>query len=185
MKLLFVWNNFETQLFLFLLLQMHSINAQIIFFIFYQHIFATKTLQTTLANTFLVIIFHFMKHKSAKIFNIHRVWFIIIKKKQQIHWIFKFFFRKINWKNQFIFRTKYVNANIYLFNLFKILFFYRKLKSTIIKFFSNFFVDFFIFPGCYLEGLICLTRHHKKHWFLFLMLISPFLGCFNSIGKSR
>ena len=110
---------------------------------FYQYIFTTKTLQTTSTKPFLLLIFRFVEHKSVTIFNVHIVWFITINQKQQIHWVFKFFTQNINWKNQPIFVTKRVNANIVFYvNLVKIFFFHRKLNSTTIKIFSNFFVDF-------------------------------------------
>ena len=37
----------------------------------YEHIFAAKTMQTTFGKVFLVFIFHFVKHKSVKIFDVH------------------------------------------------------------------------------------------------------------------
>ena len=171
MELVFVWNNFESQK---------------IFFMFYQHIFATKTLETTLTKPFFVIIFCLMKHKSGKIFNVHIMQFIIINQKQQTYWVFNVLIRKINWKKQPIFVTKYVNANIaFYFNIVKIFLFYKKLSSTVIKFFSNFFVDIFYFSWMFFWRLIYLTWHHKNYfWSSFLMLISLFLGCFNSFGKS-
>ena len=51
---------------------------------------------------------------------------------------------KFKLESQSIFITKHINTYIvFYFNLAKIFFFYWKLKSIIIKFFSNFFVSFF------------------------------------------
>ena len=44
----------------------------------YEHIFAAKTMQTTFGKVFLVFIFHFVKHKSVKIFDVHIMQFITI-----------------------------------------------------------------------------------------------------------
>ena len=137
-----------------------------------------KHCKQLLQNHFFFFISCFVKHKSVKIFNIHVMWLIIIIQKQQIHRVLKFLVRNINWKNQLIFITKHVNSYIlFHLNLAKIFFLHRTLNSNIIKCFSNFFVSFLILSGCSFEGLICLTWHHKKHfWSLLLMLISPFLG---------
>ena len=37
---------------------------------FYQHIFTTKSLQTTFAKVFFNLIFCFLKHESVKIFDV-------------------------------------------------------------------------------------------------------------------
>ena len=94
---------------------------------------------------------------------------------------------KINWKNQFIFITKHVNAYIgFHLNLAKIFFLHGKLNPIIIKITNKLFMDlwtlyglfmessglviclssflsiFLILFGCSFEGSICLTWHHKN-----------------------
>ena len=94
-----------------------------------------------------------------------------------------------------LFITKHIDANIAShLNLAKIFFLHWKLNSIVIKITNKLFIflwnfsglvicltsflsTFLIFSWCSFEGLICLTWHHKKHfWSLFLMLISPFNG---------
>ena len=121
---------------------MCTINAETNFLMFCQHIFTTKTLQTTLTEVFFVFIPCFVKHKSVKIFDVHIMRFITISYKQQIHRVFKFLIWNVNWKNQLIFITKHVNANIVLFfNLAKIFFSHRKkLNSMTIKIINKVFI---------------------------------------------
>ena len=113
------------------------------FFMFCQQIFTTKTPQTTFTKIFFVFICYFVKHKSAKIFDVHIMRFITIKYKQRIHRIFKFLTRNVNWKSQLVFITKHVNANvIFHLSLVKIFFLHRKLNSILIKIFKKFFIFF-------------------------------------------
>ena len=131
---------------------------------FCQYIFTTETLQTTFAKVFILC---FVKDKSVKIFDVHIIWLVFINYKQQIYRIFKFLIWNVDWKSQLVLIAKHINTNIVLrFNLAKILFSHRKSNSI------NFI------------GLICLTWHHKKHfWSLSLMLDSPFLGILNLVGN--
>ena len=149
-----------------------TINAQTIFFMFCQHIFTSKTLQTTFTKVFFVSIFCFAKHESVKIFDIHVMWLVFISYKQQIHRVFKFLIRNANWKSQLVFITKHIDTNVvFCFNLPKIFFSHTKLNPSIIKIISKLVISLYIFTG-----LICLTWHHKKKILsLFLMLISPLL----------
>ena len=94
-----------------------------------------------LQKYFFVFILCFVKHKSVKIFDIHIMWLVFINYKQQIHWIFEGLVWNVNWKSQFIFIIKHVNANIVLFsNLAKIFFSHRKPNPIIIKIISKFFI---------------------------------------------
>ena len=105
---------------------------------FCQHIFATRTLQTTFTKVFLGFIICFVRHKSVKIFDIYVMWLVFINYKQQIYWIFKFLIG--NWKNQLVFITIHVNANVvFPLNLAKYFFSYSKLNSIIIKITSKHF----------------------------------------------
>ena len=94
-----------------------------------------------LQKYFFVFILCFVKHKSVKIFDIHIMWLVFVNYKQQIHWIFEGLVWNVNWKSQFIFIIKHVNANIVLFsNLAKIIFSHRKHNPIIIKIISKFFI---------------------------------------------
>ena len=75
----------------------------------------------------------FVKHISVKIFDIHVMWLVFINYKQRIHWVLKFLIWNVNWKNQLVFVTKHINANIiFCFNLSKIFFSHRKSNPIII-----------------------------------------------------
>ena len=117
------------------------INAKTNFLMFCQHIFTTKKLQTTSAQVFFAFILCFVEHKSVKIFDIHIMWLVFISYKQQIHRVFKFFVWNVDWKNQLVFITKRINANVvFTFNLGKIFPLHRKLNPIIIKTISKFFI---------------------------------------------
>ena len=127
-------------MFLFKSYRLCTINAQTVFFMLCQHMFTTKTLKTTLAKEVFVFILCFVKHKSVKIFDAHIMQFITINYKQQIYRVFKYLIWNVNWKCQFVFITKHVNANIVLFfNLAKIFFSHRKPNPIIIKIINKFF----------------------------------------------
>ena len=92
---------------------------------------------------FFVFIFCPLKHKFVKIFDVHIMRFSIINYKQQIHRVFKFLIWNVNWKSQFVFITKHVNANVVLFlNLAKTFFSHRKFNSIIIKIINKIFIFF-------------------------------------------
>ena len=100
-----------------------------------------KTMQATLAKVLFVFILCFVKNTSARIFDIHIMWLVFINYKKQIHRVFKFLIWNVDWKNELIFVTKYVNANVaFCFNLAKIFFSHRKLNPTIIKIISKLFI---------------------------------------------
>ena len=89
-----------------------------------QQIFATKTLQTTLAKVFFAFTLCFVKHTFVKIFDVHIVWLVFINYKQQIHRISKCLIRNVYWKGQFVFITNHINAYVvFCLNLAKIFFF--------------------------------------------------------------
>ena len=97
----------------------------------------------TFAKVFLVFILCFVKHKSVKVIDIHVMLFITTNYMQQIHRVFKFLVWNVNWKSQFVFITKHVNANVvFCFNLAKIFFSHRKFNSIIIKIINKFFIFF-------------------------------------------
>ena len=124
------------------------------FLCFCQHIFTTKTPQTTLAKILFVFILCFVKHKSVKIFDIHILPFIAMNYMQQIYQVFKFLILKVNWKRLFVLITKHVNANVVLFlNLAKILFFHRKFDSIIIKITNTIFIFFCKFFWMYFHRI--------------------------------
>ena len=80
---------------------------------------------------------------SVKIFDIHVMWLVFINNKQQTYWIFKCLIRDMNWKNQLVFITIHINANVvFCFNLAKIFFSHRKFNSIIIKTISKLFYRF-------------------------------------------
>ena len=91
---------------------------------------------------FFCFCFCFVKHKSVKIFDIHVMWLVFINYKQQIHQVFKFLIWNVYWKNQLVFITIHINANIALFRTFaRIFLIYRKLNSIIIKIISELFIS--------------------------------------------
>ena len=147
-----------------------AINAQIILFMFCQHIFTSKTLQTTFTKVFFVSIFCFAKRESVKIFDIHVMWLVFISYKQQIRRVFKFLIRNANWKSQLVFITKHIDTNVaFCFHLPKIFFSHRKLNPSIIKIISKLFISLCIFTGW-----ICLTWRHKiffDHYFWCLLVL--------------
>ena len=136
---------------------------------FCQHIFTTKTLQTTFAKLFFVFILCLMKRKSVKIFDIHIMWLFFINYKQQSHRAFKFLIWKENWKSQFVFITKHVNANVvFYFDIAKVFFSHRKINFIIIMIINKYLSSHVILSVCMFTGLICLTWHQRKHfWSLF------------------
>ena len=94
------------------------------------------------------------------------MWLIFINCKQQIHRAFNFLISNVDRKKQLIFITKHNNANaIFCLNLSKIFFSHRKPNAIVIKIIKKFFLSSrVILSGCILTGLICLTKHHKKHF---------------------
>ena len=86
-----------------------------------------------------------------------------------------------------IFVTKNANADgIIIFDFMNVSNFDWKFYFFKIKFFSKIFVRFYvILADRWFAGLKYLTKHHLKHslWSIFLILINPFLGKFNSCGN--
>ena len=185
MELAFVWNNFWTQLFLFLLTDCAPLMLKQISFCSVNTFSLLKQCKKTLAKVFFVFILCFVKHKSVKIVDIHIMWLVFISYKQEVYRVFKFLIWNVNWKSQLVFITKHVSANVVLrFNFIKIIFSQRKPNPIIIKTISKPSIFSCILSGSIFTGLICLTWHHKKHfWSLFLMLISPFFELLNSAGN--
>ena len=149
-----------------------------------------KHCKQLLQNHFLFYIFCLMKHKSVKMFDVYIMRFITINDMLKIYQPFKFWIWNKNWKNQSIFVTKHVNANVaFSLNLAKIFFLYRKLNSIIIKIFSQVFITFSNSFWIYFYRIIMPNMTPQKHfWSLFLILnstflrlLSPFLGLIQQV----
>ena len=138
-----------------------------------------------LLKIYFFVFLCFVKQKSSKIFDVNIMWLVFISYKQQTYHVFKFLIWNVDWENQLVFITIHGNANaVFHLNFAKIFFLHRKLNPTIIKITHKFLSFCIILSGCTFTGLRCLTWHHKKHfWSLFLMLISPYFGLFNSAGN--
>ena len=141
MELAFVWNNFWTQLLLFLLTDCAPLMLKQISFCSVNTFLLLKQCKKTLAKVFFVFILCFVKHKSVKIVDIHIMWLVFISYKQEVYRVFKFLIWNVNWKSQLVFITIHINANVaFLFNLAKIFLSQRKLNPVIIKIISKLFI---------------------------------------------
>ena len=141
MELAFVWNNFWTQLFLFLLKDCAPLMLKQISLCSVNTFLLLKQCKKTLAKLLFVFILCFVKHKSVKIFDIHIMWLVFVSYKQQVYRVFKFLIWNVNWKSQLVFITIHINANVaFLFNLAKIFLSHRELNPVIIKIISKLFI---------------------------------------------
>ena len=132
---------------------------------FCQYIFTTTTLQTTFSKLFFAFVFCFVKHKSVEIFNAQIMWLAFINYKQQIHWIFKYLIINVDWKGQFIFIAKSINANVvFHFSFTKRFFPHGKSNSVIIKIINQLFIFLGNSLWCIFMELICLTWLQIKHF---------------------
>ena len=111
------------------------------------------------------------RYKSVKIFNVHIMPFITMNYKQKIHWVFKFLIWNANWKSQFVFITKHINARIKFPTGNSILSQSRSLAS--------FLSSRVILSECIFTGLIRLTWHRKNtfdlYFWCWLVLFWDFL----------
>ena len=162
---------------LFLILKIVRHKCVTNFFAFCQYIFTPKTLLPTFEKLFSVFIFCFVKHESVKIFYIHIMWLVSIDYKQQIHWIFKFLVWSVDWKGQFIFITKKIDASlVFCFNFTKIFFWYRKFDFTAIKIVKKRIMFLRNSLWMYFYWINMPTTTPKKTFLIvILMLISVFL----------
>ena len=126
---------------------------------------------------YFLFLFCFVKYKSVEIFDRQVIWLAFINYKQHIYRVFKFLIWNVDWKNQLVFIAIQANANVvFRFNLAKSFYSNRKPNLIIIKIINKLFILLCNSVWMHFTGLICLTWHHKEHfWSLFLMLISPFL----------
>ena len=105
------------------------------------YIFLLKLCKQLLQKYLLFLFFVLLNINQSKIFDVHIMWFIFIRYKQWVHWIFKFLFWNLNRICQFVFITKNTDTNfVSQFNFSKIIFWYMKFNSFIIKIINHFFI---------------------------------------------
>ena len=101
------------------------------------------------------------------------------------HWFEFSNFLNVDWKGWFIFIRKNINANVlFCFSFTKFFFWYRKLNFSVIQIINKLFIflgnSFWIY--FYWINMPSMTPN-KTFLIIILMLISPFLGYFNSTGN--
>ena len=106
-----------------------------------QYIFLLKLCKQLLQKYLSFLFFVLLNINQSKVFDEHITWFIFIRYKQWVHWIFKFLFWNLNTICQFVFITKNTDTNfVSQFNFSKIIFWYMKFNSFIIKIINQFFI---------------------------------------------